>query len=140
MPSGNLDERLASAQQVYDGRQQRLEPGQQVSAGGVTAAQPDNRWSSVRRPGADDHDDSARAQESFFGEPSSKTRSGQDARGSSTVGRHGEPVRAPLARMPLEPGSRAETKGGDAPTGMSATAAVAGKRRYTPPAYARAVG
>ena len=31
----------------------------------------------------------------------------------------------------LEPGSRAEAKGGGAPTGISATAAVAGKPIYT---------
>ena len=40
--------------------------------------------------------------------------------------RHGEPGRASLVRMRLELGSRAEGKGGGAPTGMSATAAVAG--------------
>ncbi len=44
-----------------------------------------------------------------------------------------------LSACHLEPGSRVEAKGGGAPTGMSATAAVAGKPRYTRPAYPRGV-
>src|SRR5258708_17006365 len=44
-----------------------------------------------------------------------------------------EPGRAPLVRVRSGACSRAEAEGGGAPTGMSATAAVAGKPIYTPP-------
>jgi hypothetical protein len=57
-----------------------------------------------------------------------------DASGSSMADAiMAEPGRAPLVRVPSGACSRAETKGGGAPTGMSATAAVAGKPIHTPP-------
>src|SRR5579859_3017736 len=46
---------------------------------------------------------------------------------------------AALVHMPSGACSRAEAKGGGAPTGMSATAAVAGRPKYTPPAYGQGV-
>ena len=48
-----------------------------------------------------------------------------------------EPGRAPLVRVRSGACSRAEAKGGGAPTGMSATAAVVGKPIYTPPSLRR---
>jgi len=48
-----------------------------------------------------------------------------------------EPGRAPLVRVRSGAYSRAEAKGGGAPTGMSAMAAVAGKPIYTPPSICR---
>src|SRR5260370_41418465 len=47
-----------------------------------------------------------------------------------------EPGRAPLVRV-RSGASRAEAKGGGAPTGVSAMAAVAGKPIYTPPSLRR---
>jgi hypothetical protein len=47
---------------------------------------------------------------------------------------------ASLSACGLEHGSSAEAKGEGVPTGMSATAAVAGKPKYTAPAYVRGVG
>src|SRR5260370_36628416 len=46
-----------------------------------------------------------------------------------------EPGRAPLVRVPSGACSRADAKGEGAPTGMSATTAVAGRPIYTSPAY-----
>src|SRR6266567_2690592 len=47
------------------------------------------------------------------------------------------PDRAPLVRVRSGACSRAEAKGGGAPTGMSATAAVASRPIYTPPSLRR---
>ena len=44
-----------------------------------------------------------------------------------------------LSAWRLELGSSAEAKGGGAPTGMSATAAVASRPEYTPSAYGQGV-
>jgi hypothetical protein len=46
-----------------------------------------------------------------------------------------EPNHASLSACDLELGSRAEAKGGGAPAGMSATAAVASRPKYTAQAY-----
>src|SRR5579859_6491980 len=48
-----------------------------------------------------------------------------------------EPGHAPLVRVRSGACSRAEAKGGGAPTGMSATAAVASRPIYTPPSLRR---
>src|SRR5260370_35658883 len=50
-----------------------------------------------------------------------------------------EPGRAPLVRVPSGACSRADAKGEGAPTGMSATTAVAGRPIYTSPAYGESV-
>ncbi len=63
-----------------------------------------------------------------------------NASGSLTaVAVMGEPGHAPFVRVLTGACSRAEAKGEGAPTGMSATAAVASKPIHTPPAYGESV-